>query len=181
MTEKEQTKATMANQQSNSGKVGYDTAFLSMSIVVINIILAFLKLNNTDLSVFHIYEYSFLLPVITLALTSIDILFLYFGKNTNTTIKKSKRCAKISLCCSIFILVCNLLVLGNTFKIDESGMILLIGNIVGFFGKESIPFLNQSVLLFVYFVSAVLQGISTGFKISYNYQIKHNTFGGGEK
>ena len=180
MTEKEQNTVATNKQCGADVRIGYDTAFLSISIVIINIILAFLKLNNTDLSVFNIYDYSFLLPVVTLCLTSVDILLSYWGRNTNKTIKKSKRCAKISLGCSIFILFCNLFVLGKTLKIDEHGAILIVGNIVGFFGKESVSLFNQSFLLFVYFIASLLQGASTWHKVSYNYQVKKKKFGGGE-
>lgn len=154
--------------------IGYDTAFLSITIAVLNLFSAFLKFNNTELSTFVFYNSGFSVPIISLFLVSMDVFISYKRFNKYPCVVGAKIFSIISIILSSFIIICIVLVYAEFFVLENNGYISIIGNIVDLLSIKATNIFNQTVFLVIYFFAAISQCIASVFKIAANKLLKNN-------
>ncbi len=151
---------------------GYDNSFLLISIAIVNLIAAFIKLNNTNLSTFLISDSGFLLPVIILILTSVDIIIAFWGIRRDCLVTWAKFFSALSLVFSGAIFIFATLIFCKVLVVSNDRTIEMIGNVVNYFFESNMTLFNQKYLLAAYFFSAVFQFFASIFRISYNRKQK---------
>ena len=90
--------------------IGYDTSFLSFSIVVVSLLSAIITANNTDISSFSLMDVNYSLLVLSLTLAGVDILKTYWRFRKNALVLIMRIVAILSVVLSAFVLLLTLLV-----------------------------------------------------------------------
>ncbi len=146
----------------------YDNSFLLISIAIVNLIAAFIKLNSTNLSTFLVCDSGFLLPVIILILTSIDIIIAFWGIKRDCLVTLAKISSILSLFFSGAIFILDTSIFCKVLVVSNDGTIEIVGNVVNYFFESNMSLFNQKYLLVAYFFSAFFQFLASIFKIFYN-------------
>ena len=150
--------------------VGYDSTFLLMAIVVLNCILSIYKLDQTDLKTFSMCDFGFLVPIMTLGFTSIDIWISYRGIKKNSLVFWAKLLSFVSFCIVVVIFGVAFLVWAQIIKIAPNQHFFLDGNIVTYIVGKPVVGCSQAIVLVFYTLAAFFQGGANTFKVFYNKQ-----------
>ena len=154
--------------------VGYDSSFLSFSIVIVSILSALTKANNTDIGSFNLMDVNYSLLVLSLTLTSVDIIKTYLRFRRNKLVAIMKFFATISAALSIFVLLLIASIRLDFCAIVNGARICFNNNLSVVHERFGVGYFKAINCLWVYLASAILQGVAGILKICVNRQTKNN-------
>ena len=160
---------------STSLPIGYDSAFLSLSIVFLNLTSAVIRFNNEDLSSFDVTDFNFVFLVSSLSLVSFDMIISMRRYGKTPLVILTYVFAIPALVLSLAILLSSFLLLSTICSAIVMDDIIYMGcekNLSFIHTAWGIGYFKMSNFPYMYLGSAVLHGIAGVFKILANRRNK---------
>lgn len=147
--------------------VGYNSSLISFSIVGVNLLSAAVRINSTDFFNYNIFDFSFILLIITLFLTSIDMLKTYRKSSKKEILITILRFfAMLSCIITGFLLLLYILYISKFCEISNQMCVVPSGNLANIFEFIGITkYIKISHYLILYLVSVILQTVASVFKV----------------
>lgn len=160
---------------STSLPIGYDSAFLSISIVFLNIASALIRFNNENLSTFDVADFNFVFLVLSLSLVSVDMIISMRRYGKTPLVILTYVFAIPALVLSLAILLSSFLLLSTICSAIVIDDIIYMGcekNFSFVHTSWGLDYFKMSNFPYMYLGSAVLHGMAGIFKVLVNRRNK---------
>lgn len=154
-------------------KVGYDTAFMSVAIIILNLFLSIYEFNIADLEKIDLVNPRIIISAIVLMLSNVEIFYSYRRYYGQPKIIVAKLFSSISFVFVFLILLISSLMYTSFLDVDNDGYIVMIGNIPKIFNLTSFQLINKKYYWLFYTASTLLQAIASCVKMRINKEFSN--------
>lgn len=145
--------------------VGYDSSFLSFAIIILNSLSMISKINNINFSLVDIRSFSFLIPIISIGLTTLDSFISYRRHQKDALVSCMKFFAVLAIISSVFIISFPCLVGFEILGIIEDKHIGFVGNLSFIHSKWNWCYFDKVWICIPFIATVVFQIIANILKI----------------